>query len=329
MTTTSASEAAGAASDALAPLLRAVRLAPDPVAVWLVCREGPARLRQPRDTLAARLPDCARALPLSGYLELVVAGATAVRLVRGPCCADADEPAALADARLLAQRHDLPVDLADAPVTPPRIGRARPVLDAARLPLPRRALFAPLALTRLPSRARAERDRLLDALATLGETAPQKTPAVAPGADEPAPRHEVAEAGEPRLASAPPPGVLLAAAGCTACGVCVRGCPAEALALDETDAGRLLRQDVARCTDCGECLRLCPEGALTRAGPVSWRDVRERTVRTLATVTVVATCRRCGQPLPDGRGEAGLCPVCAYRRAHPFGSVAPPGAARR
>lgn len=342
MSTTSASGVATAASDALASVLRTVRLAPDPLAVWLVCADGVDRLRAPRDTLAVRMPGCARDLPLSGYLKLAVAGATAVRLVAGPCCQAPDEPAALVDARALLAGGEVPTTFTVEPPPRPRgLRRAGPVLAATALPVPRRAVLAPWLLTQLPPRARAERDRLLDALTAIGVPEPSAAP---PDERPPAPPREAssdevahddgpsrgfATAGEDHFASAPPPGVLLAATGCTACGVCVRGCPVGALALDDEGGPRVLTQDVSRCIDCGECLRLCPDGALDRARPVTWRDLRERRVVTLATVTGVVTCRRCRQPIPDGVGEEGLCPVCAYRRAHPFGSAVPPGSARR
>ncbi len=309
-TVASGLEAATAASDALATVLRGVRLAPDPAAVWLVCAEGPARLRTRRDIIAVSLPGCVRALPLSGYLELAIAGATSVHLVPGPCCAGQAEPEAVTDARELVGRHGLATELSAQPPAQPRFGRSHPVVAATALPLPRRAVLAPWLLTRLPARARDERDRLLDAFRALGEPVP------------------AAPAAPAELASAPPDALLLAASGCTACGVCVKACPPRALSLEPVGSGQALREDVALCTACGDCLRLCPQDALSSRGAATWGDVRDRTVLTLATVPMAAPCSRCGAPLSEGAGHDGLCPVCAYRKAHPFGSAMPPGAAR-
>lgn len=347
MTTARASDtAAEAASDAHAAVLRWVRLAPDPPVVRLVCAQGPDRLPTHRDVLAVRVPGCVHELPVSGYLELALAGATAVTLVPGRCCAPDDEPAALVDARTLLTSHGRSVALAvDAS---PRRGphRAHPVPPAAGLPLPRRALLAPMLLTRLPYRPHTERERLLAALEELGEPAPHLAAVVvgpdgtadlpagqgterppdepaAPTGDAPA-----ADAGEPHLASAPPAGALLAATGCTTCAVCVKGCPTGALAIGGEPPLLTLTQDASRCTDCGECIRLCPERAVTRVRPLTWQDLRERTVRPLATVETVA-CTRCGQPVPTARAENGLCPVCAYRRRNPFGSALPPSLTQR
>lgn len=136
-------------------------------------------------------------------------------------------------------------------------------------------------------------------------------------------------ADEPRLSSEPPSGALLRATGCTACAVCVKGCPSGALALDGGPTVLTLTQDAARCTDCAECVRLCPEDALSRVRALTWEDLRDRTaVRPLATVAAV-TCARCGQAVAVRHADHGLCPVCAYRREHPFGSALPPHLARR
>lgn len=350
MTTARASEtAAAAASDALAAVLRWVRLAPDPIAVRLVCAGGPDRATAPRDTLTVRLPGCVHELPVSGYLELALAGATAVRVLPGPCCADDDEPAALVDARTLLTTHGRPTVLSAEPAPRRVLRRTYPVPDASRLPLPRRALFAPTLLTHLPYRPRTERERLLAALDDLGEPgrhvstsgppvdaarpatpgngAPQSHDEAAAPAVTPVDEREVAAAGEPHLASAPPRGALLRATGCTACAVCVKGCPTSALALDGETVLTLV-QDASRCTDCGECVRLCPEQALERVRPLTWQDLQDRVALPLATVETVP-CARCGQPVATGRAEGGLCPVCAYRRRNPFGSTLPPSLAQR
>jgi ferredoxin len=341
--TAKASDAAIAASDALAAVLRSVRLAPDPVAVWLVCADGPDRLSTHRDILAAHLPGCVHELPVSGYLELALAGATDVCLVTGPCCADAGEPAELADAKALLAARGHPTALSgDAPVRRRGPHRARPVPAAATLPLPRRALLAPMALTRLPYRPHTERERLLDALKALGAPTHHPVPASASGApaarrapDEPAGTDPVdvdtavvAVTGEAHLSSAPPAGAVFAATGCTACAVCVKACPAGALAIGGQPPSLTLIQDVSRCTDCGECVRLCPEEGLARLRPLTWQDLQERTMRPIASVETVA-CARCGQATAVTRVDHGLCSVCAYRRKSPFGSTRPPNLAHR
>jgi len=45
---------------------------------------------------------------------------------------------------------------------------------------------------------------------------------------------------------------------CTACGLCVDACPAEAITLDEVAV-----LDAEKCTDCGTCVDECPSEAIT------------------------------------------------------------------
>jgi len=70
------------------------------------------------------------------------------------------------------------------------------------------------------------------------------------------------------------------AASCSACGRCVRRCPADALTIDA--AGRVVAIDEERCLGCGVCVRFCSSGALilgrrptTKFVP---KDTFERTV---------------------------------------------------
>lgn len=246
--------------------------------------------------------------------------------------------------------------------------RRRPaVLGSGDLALPRRAVLLPVVGARRPGgrgRAATERTRLLDALDVLGpgargaalagaggagagapgDSAPAAAPVTDPGAPAPGDAASAAPAppADPRVPTAPgaaPAAAVLTATGCDACRVCVRACPTGALAI--TPRGGLLRleQRVPACTDCGRCVELCPAHALTRTGRAPWHEVLDGTVATLATV-VVATCRRCrGTYAPDagsaGPGspaagtDPGLCPVCRFRRDHPFGSSAPGGGTTR
>ncbi len=199
------------------------------------------------------------------------------------------------------------IELVDA--VPP--GRGRPVLDASHLPVPRRAL---LLLPRtgtpaLPPEGLSPHRRFVAAARALAARAP-----------------------ETDLSAVPAPGALLRAAGCVACGVCVRACPEEALTLtDATPADGepghgavVLRVNPARCSGCGICVDRCDPGALRIAGPLCWEDVLQDREVELARVNT-ATCSRCGGRVPAGDT---LCAVCEFRRSHPFGSTVPPGSLR-
>ncbi|MBN1288535.1 MAG: DUF362 domain-containing protein [Actinobacteria bacterium] len=57
---------------------------------------------------------------------------------------------------------------------------------------------------------------------------------------------------------------------CTACAVCVKNCPADAIAIDPKD--RIAVIDLDKCIGCGECVGVCPE----RAVVVKWSGEGEK-----------------------------------------------------
>lgn len=321
--------------DGLGVLVRWLAWQPDPLPLHAVCPDGPDRVHAPPPRRAAvvRLPCCPRDLPASAWLELAAAGATS--LVLHDPHGDGDPPP-LATARALLRsagpdrREWCPDDegaLARGPRRPRgrTLARTRTPVETAALALPRRALLAPASRARYGGRGRAdtERGRLLEALEVLGVPAD----AAVPGTP-----------GDPVTTT--PAGALLDAPGCTACGTCVRGCPEGALTLVEVPgtADLLLRQAVAACTGCTRCVDLCPAHALAAAPADGWGGVLDGGMRDVVRVTT-RSCARCGTafggaatggaatggPASDAPGPA-LCPVCTFRRAHPFGSTAPVGA---
>jgi formate hydrogenlyase subunit 6/NADH:ubiquinone oxidoreductase subunit I len=54
---------------------------------------------------------------------------------------------------------------------------------------------------------------------------------------------------------------------CTKCGLCVSGCPKNALVM--TNQGPILRQP-SICTYCTDCEALCPTGAIRTPLTVTW-----------------------------------------------------------
>lgn len=117
-----------------------------------------------------------------------------------------------------------------------------------------------------------------------------------------------------------PIGVRLVADGCTACGVCVRACPHDALELIAEGDAMVLRHYADQCRADGACVRLCPEQALSVTGSAGLEQLAQQPECDLARVSTVA-CPRCGTCHP--RGEGPLCRPCAFRAAHAFGSVVP------
>ncbi len=125
-------------------------------------------------------------------------------------------------------------------------------------------------------------------------------------------------------APAPADSVAIAmhAVGCTACGVCVRACPHDALELVETNGISVLRHHQDTCRADQQCVRLCPETALSVIGQLTLSDLVECAPVELARVATV-TCPRCRVRHPATDGE--LCATCQFRTANPFGSQMPPG----
>ncbi len=107
---------------------------------------------------------------------------------------------------------------------------------------------------------------------------------------------------------------------CTACGLCARICPTQALQFFEGEDRFALTFTAANCVNCGLCTRLCDAGALHAAGVPSRADVIEGKRITLLSGTL-KRCKKC-HALYKGTGD--FCPPCDFRKKHPFGYVANP-----
>jgi len=192
-------------------------------------------------------------------------------------------------------------------------GRRR-VLDVTAPPLDRRGLLGlgaradPQGTHRPPHHGETDDDhaRLLTSLRALGIT--PTTPA-----------QEL------------PPALRLTVQGCTACGVCVKSCPSEALQLLVGDTLSVLSHHGDSCTGQQQCVLNCPVDAISVEGPLDWETVLHNPKRELAVVRT-ERCSRCSAPSPaDRRLAAGnhLCEVCRHRADNPFGYQLPPGFVRR
>jgi len=115
-----------------------------------------------------------------------------------------------------------------------------------------------------------------------------------------------------------PLGVLRAAQGCTACGVCARDCPTQALMLSAGTGSTDLVLDPSACTGCGVCAEACPEGVLDVVLGVDLDLLADGRVP-IARVSV-ASCPDCGETVPAlpaaahltllPAGLATRCPAC-------------------
>ena len=115
-----------------------------------------------------------------------------------------------------------------------------------------------------------------------------------------------------------PLGALRAGEGCTACGVCSRNCPTQALSLSAAVGGTDLVLDPSACTGCGVCTEMCPEGVLDVVSGVDLGLLAGGCVP-IARVAAAA-CPDCGESMPVLPASAHLtllpaglalrCPTC-------------------
>lgn len=129
------------------------------------------------------------------------------------------------------------------------------------------------------------------------------------------------------------PAIALSASSCTACGTCVRICPAEALEL-QSGTGQELLLDGTSCIGCRQCIHYCPASALSASGGLTFNEIFSTPQPQILVRMLSARCKRCGSvfgfPVDDNETGAApeFCPVCTARMASPFGSVLPGGLRR-
>jgi ferredoxin len=302
--------------DGLAPLLRWLKDQPGPTTVELVCAHHAAvDLSDPVSAVVV-LPDCAVTLTLACFLELAEMPALTSLKVRTDGCPD--RAAIVATVReaaaLIAAAHaPLRLTVQDAPGRQCRDPFPREVFPLRAMPVTRRALFTLGTSGKLgPDDGDHDaRSRARAALRRLGGEGTERGAGGDRGLDICA------------LRDIPAAAATLALDRCTACAVCVKGCPTGALRLTRTATAFSLIFDVSSCTDCGQCIRLCPERTLMRTGRSDWAEIVKGAGRELAHGEA-RSCSRCSGSFTPGAFAAGentdLCPVCAYRRSRPFGS---------
>ncbi|MBP6298052.1 MAG: 4Fe-4S binding protein [Anaerolineae bacterium] len=109
--------------------------------------------------------------------------------------------------------------------------------------------------------------------------------------------------------------LLQASGACTACGLCARICPTDALQFYETEEVFSLAFSAANCINCGLCVSLCEAQALQYSGSPTWADIVDGAVVTLRSGTL-KHCKKCHVAFV---GPDDYCPTCDFRRRNPFG----------
>lgn len=259
------------------------RQAPGPVV--LLCREAPAEVAGGR--LGVRLESCLAATPAHRLVDLVLAGAQPLVILREGCHLP-DPPVLTTLVRLLGPSR-ISVTGNGGHVE----SAAGPLVECAHPPVSRRGLLGMSAGSPARPRHKSADDvgRLVESLRRVGTI----------------------------NSRAQSPARALTVSDCTACGLCTRVCANHAFELLHTERTSTLTHFPDRCRGDRTCVETCPVAAIADPNALLWTDVLAGGPRTLATLTT-GKCVRCGARTTAGE----LCEPCAFRRAHPFGWAPPP-----
>lgn len=272
--------------DSLRELLRFLSAGEVPETLILACDHSP-RPRVPRRACALHYDACWGEAPLGSLAQILALGVSQIAFV--PCSRNGGLN------RLLQLGDEVLPGRLDLWETPHQGRFAGKWIEVSQLGVSRRSFLGLSSDCPLDLNANWQ-ERSAQAFALLGVSEPPPDP---------------------------PPSWTLQVSACNVCGVCVAACPHQALSLtpDPEDANLLtLTQDLARCEADGTCLKLCPQHALAVQGHPTWAEIHDGATRTLTAVKT-KVCPSCHNRFPATAGE--LCPLCAFRQDHPFGSAMP------
>lgn len=304
----------------------------------VVCAEHPTPERGSPGLEVVVLPGCAAQAPHHELLELLLAGAQDLTVRLDGCSQQAASAQSFAPLSGLFAATGF-TRFAVHTAAPSR-ARRRPVHTASAMPVSRRKLLTlglSNATRQLDSHGLEGGDRFFP---DASLSAPARLTAALRlllGSSEPV-TSQITD-----FSGSVSPAKKFTAAGCTACNVCVRACPSDALSLTHLGGSQLpatpqpgaqppavstLAQTPASCDGCLECVSACPTDVLAVAGQWSWADTLLPTAQGQDKVFAItslttAQCQRCRGRFPTATGEA-LCQVCSYRRKNPFSSTKPP-----
>ncbi|MCC7451686.1 MAG: 4Fe-4S binding protein [Anaerolineae bacterium] len=279
--------------------------------IELVCSQHPDPAHGPSKADAAiRINGCLAALGPSAYVGLTALGVKriAVRLDACTQCPLVQLQPEIAQA--VAAARDLITTTIEIVDQPPRKPRQQPVISTRNPPVSRREFFQKLAAQHGPSTAQTINDAV-DSPAE-GKRPPRER------------RRLIAALKLTRKAVKPAPipdqqpfAKATVDQTCTACGLCARLCPTDALQFVTDDGHYALQFTTSACIDCDLCTKVCASGSI-------WLNGTPTPVEVAASKPVILTagnlqrCTKCGVSFA-GDPTTTLCPVCDFRRRNPFG----------
>ena len=109
-----------------------------------------------------------------------------------------------------------------------------------------------------------------------------------------------------------------ASEACTACAVCTRSCPTDALQYEkyENETKYKLKFSAHNCVGCEMCIHVCVPSALSINHSPTFAQIFDEEIVILQEGGLVQ-CERCGI-LMATQPNVHLCPLCEYQRMHPF-----------
>lgn len=306
------------ADDEVADLLQcAAHIETEPVE--LLCGSHPRAESGTRpDAIGIRIDGCLAGLGMGTYLTLVALGVTRI-LVRTDACRTCKWQSLTSEIHRQAERADrflaawekgntiLCIDQVESPVE-------RALWTAKNPPLSRRDLFRLIARQGQVAMARAmghgesgtgrqpgrDRLRVLTAVSHI---------------DGPSGGVELSGLGFATLAIS---------TSCTACGACAKACPTEALCFEKDEEAMTfsLSFSAKNCIACGLCEHVCLPDAISLHRAPAFEDVFGSDRPATVASGRLVRCARCRAFMAE-RTDGNLCPLCEYRRTHPFGSRLP------
>jgi ferredoxin len=111
---------------------------------------------------------------------------------------------------------------------------------------------------------------------------------------------------------------------CTACGACAKACPTHALMFEKNEDEQTFSLAFVpqNCIACDLCDQVCLPDAIQLDHLPAFAEIFGKKEPMVVVAGELVRCERCRSWFAKRDGVT-LCPLCEYRRTHPFGSMIP------